>query len=791
MIRSSVSIAILAAILCVLTGSHSTAAIRDYAVEVSATCNADPPQIDFTWPMDAGATQYWVFRKAPGDNSFGEPYAILQSTATEFSDTNVAVGQAYEYSFRKTLGYWADHFQFTPGLSVTFTIYDSWGDGMCCHRGFGHYEVSGDGAVYASGGEFGSSESTPFITGTTGEMTVSGIADCFPPETTWELTEDSSGSVLARGGPYDSPEFGHVLAGIRIPPMEDRGRVLLLVAEEALVQIEPAVDQLELDMIADGFRVRREIVLPGMDVPDIKAMIVNACLENSDIDTLMILGNVPVPYSGDVRAAHENHWGAWPADLFYAELDGEWTDETVNNTSAAWPENHNVPGDGKYDQTFLPSDVDLQIGRVDLSEMPAFDLNEFALLQRYLDRNHAFRRAEFRAEPRGLVDDNVGEAYGLAFAAFGWRHFTALCGQGTVSELDYFTTMEQDSYLLSYGCGGGSNSSCAGVGTTFDFAARSLKTVFTSLYGSYFGDWDKPNNLLRAPLASGGWPLVCFYSGRPTWHIHHMGLGHTIGFSTRLSQNADHEYTVGDSQRQIHTALMGDPTLRLHPVSPAANLALTYQGTGVQLDWDPSPEADEGYYIYRATGMYDRFERIHTEPLTEPAFFDPSPHTGTNVYMVRAITLQVSGSGSYFNLSAGITATADFPPVPTPTPTPVCWETGVVLTMPSHRFTSGSACYLDAYICNMNPETAETIPFFCLLEAGGSYWFYPGWSEDPEWIVLDEIAPGETVIHVIEPFVWPEDAGEGGGLTFLSVITDPAFSEVTGVVGHWEFSYGE
>ncbi|HPQ39912.1 MAG TPA: hypothetical protein PLV45_06015, partial [bacterium] len=511
--------------------------------------------------------------------------------------------------------------------------------------------------------------------------------------------------------------------------------------------------------------------------------------ENSDIETLMILGNLPVPYSGDVMAAHENHRGAWPADLFYAELDGEWTDDTVNNTSAAWPENHNVPGDGKYDQTFLPSDVDLQMGRVDLSEMPAFNLNEFELLQRYLDRNHAFRRAEFTAEPRGLVDDYVGESYGLAFAAFGWRHFTALCGQDSVHALDYLTTLEQESYLLSYGCGGGSNSSCMGIGTTFDFAAREVKTVFTSLYGSYFGDWDKPNNLLRAPLASGGWPLVCFWSGRPTWHIHHMGLGRTIGFSTRLTQNADHEYTVGDSQRQIHIALMGDPTLRLHPVSPAANLVLTSTGTGVQLSWDPSPEADEGYYVYRATGMDDRFQRIHREPLTEPAFFDPSPHTGTNVYMVRAMTLEVTGSGSYFNLSGGITATMDFPSVPTPTP--VCRETGVVLDMPSHYFSPGEPCSLDAHICNMHSETAQTIPFFCLLEAGGSYWFYPGWSEDPEWIVLDVLAPGETVVQVIAPFIWPENAGDGGGMAFLSAVTDPAFSDVIGNIGTWEFSYGE
>ena len=48
----------------------------------------------------------------------------------------------------------------------TFTIYDSWGDGICCDFGEGYYEVTlDDGTVLASGGEFGDSESTSFTIG--------------------------------------------------------------------------------------------------------------------------------------------------------------------------------------------------------------------------------------------------------------------------------------------------------------------------------------------------------------------------------------------------------------------------------------------------------------------------------------------------------------------------------------------------------------------------------------------------------------------------------------------------
>ena len=45
----------------------------------------------------------------------------------------------------------------------TFTMYDSFGDGMCCSYGFGDYSVvDGNGLTLAAGAEFGSSESSDF-----------------------------------------------------------------------------------------------------------------------------------------------------------------------------------------------------------------------------------------------------------------------------------------------------------------------------------------------------------------------------------------------------------------------------------------------------------------------------------------------------------------------------------------------------------------------------------------------------------------------------------------------------
>ena len=47
---------------------------------------------------------------------------------------------------------------------LTFTIYDSYGDGICCESGQGSYLVSACENIYATGGDFEDSESTFILT---------------------------------------------------------------------------------------------------------------------------------------------------------------------------------------------------------------------------------------------------------------------------------------------------------------------------------------------------------------------------------------------------------------------------------------------------------------------------------------------------------------------------------------------------------------------------------------------------------------------------------------------------
>ncbi len=141
-----------------------------------------------------------------------------------------------------------------------------------------------------------------------------------------------------------------------------------------------------------------------------------------------------------------------------------------------------------------------------------------------------------------------------------------------------------------------------------------------------------------------------------------MALGENIGYCARLTQNNTGLYSTNFFAGGIHPALMGDPTLRLHPVKPVSNLTVTKQSSNTQsrLDWTASADAQvSGYIVYRSHDYRGTFKRISTNPVTGTTFTDNQPLQGQNIYMVRALKPQVSPSGTYQNLSQGVFVTAD------------------------------------------------------------------------------------------------------------------------------------
>ena len=627
-----------------------------YTVQINTLVQDNPPSIHFTWSADANTDYYQIYKREINTTEWGQPIAILESNVTQFTDLDIEPGQAFEYGFFKTPSWITDTVIVAPGTDLAFTIYDSWGDGICCGIGFGYYEISINGSLIASGGDFNYIESVDFSIPDdhppNSTVIVKIYFDNLPEETTWKLTNENTGEDLLSGGQYDTHKFTYSFAGLEYPTIESRGKLLLVVDNTHIPALNEEIDRLKMDLIGDGWKVGQLNIDHQESVQYVKAMIVNECSLDSTINSLFIIGHIPVPYSGEIAMdGHSDHLGAWPSDAYYGDLDGDWTDNYVNNTSASRTENHNTPGDGKFDQSFLPSDVDLQIGRVDFFDLPAFTESETDLLKRYFDKNHNFRHGLINAEPRGLIDENLNQSH----HAVGWRNFASLVGASNTAAEEYLPTLENESYLWSFGCGGSGYTGCGGVASTTDFATKEIVTVFTMLFGSYFGDWDNQNNVLRSPLASDGLILANMWACVPHWYLHHMALGETIGFSTRLSQNNSTEYSAFWGNRVVHTALMGDPSLRMHVVKPVSNLSIDSTGISeVRLTWQPPVDSIIGYNIYRSNNIDGEFTKINEQPVTVTNYLDQLPLIGQNIYMVRSLKLEVSGSGTYYNMSQGI-----------------------------------------------------------------------------------------------------------------------------------------
>ncbi len=454
---------------------------------------------------------------------------------------------------------------------------------------------------------------------------------------------------------------GYIYCGIQMPLVEARGTVVLIVDNTVASNLVMELQRLQNDLTGDGWTVIRHDVARTNSVASVKALILaDYRADTNNVNSVFLFGHVPVPYAGDIYPdAHPDHEGAWPCDGYYGDTTGAWLDTTVSVTVAADHRNYNEPGDGKFDPDspngyYFPAVIQLRVGRVDLSNLPAFALPETELLRQYLNKDHNFRHRRITAQPRGLIDDNFGVGVGEAFAADGWRNFAAFFGaSNSLTTSTWVTTLADQSFLWGYGCGPANYTLSEGVTSTAELATNDPQVVFVMLYGSYFGDWDAPNDLLRAPLATPTYTLTCAWAGRPHWQFHHMALGETTGFSARLAQNNDGTLYTTEYANFLHIALMGDPTLRMQPVAPPAALSLSTNHSGqIQLSWTASTDSVAYYAVYGSTGIGGPFTRLPNGLVTTNTYTDTVG--GSSVYMVRAVKLQVSASGSYFNPSQGV-----------------------------------------------------------------------------------------------------------------------------------------
>jgi hypothetical protein len=205
------------------------------------------------------------------------------------------------------------------------------------------------------------------------------------------------------------------------------------------------------------------------------------------------------------------------------------------------------------------------------------------------------------------------------------------------------------------GGGGGNYESAVGVGNTSQLATLDLQGTFSHLFGSYFGDWDTGNNLLRGTLAAG---LLGTVWGGNEMMFQDMALDEPIGAAIRRCQNASYG-TGGRQGRLVHVALMGDPTLRPFPIPPITELQADSVTEGIRLEWAPLAEADRGYMVYRRAVGAPGYERLTMVPVHNTIFYDTAPMLLEAEYMVRPLDLDTSASGTFERAGAGVSVTND------------------------------------------------------------------------------------------------------------------------------------
>ena len=443
-------------------------------------------------------------------------------------------------------------------------------------------------------------------------------------------------------------ETGYWTTGRNLPAQENQGVAIVIVDETLAGDLDAQLDRFMLDLIGDGWKVIRHDVPRGTEKDSVvnlqTARKLRAWIKRryySAPDTphaLILVGHIPIVKSGNSRP--DGH-KARPleTDLFYADMNGIWSDN----------------GKGILRHNTVPSDhIEMQVGRIDFSNMDGALGDEISLLKRYFDKNHHWRH--------GRLGD-LRQAYG------GHRHLSVesnalrnIVGPEEFVKGGHHDAGTQAPWLFGVDFGSWKYSDYTTV--------KPIKTVFSINFGSGKLDFSNRNNTMKAMLAQQWYGLATGWGSRPAWQLHHMALGKSVGYShLRTVNNGTStfggpetlEYTLTGNYtwlNPIWVNLLGDPTLHPFPLQPVKNLRTEMRDDSVHLNWtEADTEAEMQYRVYRALDRFGPYQPLNPSKLhSGHQYVDPNPVPGA-WYMVRAHSLKTVYAGSLFTFSQGVFAT--------------------------------------------------------------------------------------------------------------------------------------
>ncbi len=446
-------------------------------------------------------------------------------------------------------------------------------------------------------------------------------------------------------------ETGYWATGRDLPAQENRGVALVVVDETLAGELASRLDRFMLDLIGDGWTVIRHDVPRGGGKKEavtdlVVARNIRAWVQNrytSDPLTphaLILIGHIPVVKSGQSNPdGHKRN--PLETDLFYAEMDGIWRDD----------------GQGILLHNAIPSDhIEMQVGRIDFSNLDTALGDEISLLRRYFDKNHHWRH--------GRLGD-LRQAYGSGKHLSGEINaLRNIVGPKELVTGGHHDVGTQQPWL--FGVDFGSHKYAKYTTTT------PVKTVFSINFGSGKHKFSKRNNTMKVMLAQQWYGLATGWGARPAWQLHHMALGRSIGYShLRTVNNGARskggvetlEYTPTGNYTWVNPIwvnLLGDPTLHPFPLAPVRNLRAEMLEGSVQLNWAKADTAaGVQYRVYRALDRFGPYQALNPSKLhTGHQYVDPNPVPGA-WYMVRSHSLKKVYAGSFYTFSQGAFAMVD------------------------------------------------------------------------------------------------------------------------------------
>jgi len=513
-------------------------------------------------------------------------------------------------------------------------------------------------------------------TGSDWTLVASELTAGTPSWTDTNVTKGETWEYQLRRANVMGDAIGYAAATIASDQSNYRGRMILLIASNIEYELPEKVNTLIKDITGDGWFVYKLSVpkatgwYSGDTVIGIRNQIGAIYLDapaNDKPRVLFILGHVPLPRSGTGGQTPDDHpvnAGARGADTYYADVDGVFTDtSTFNPGGLSTPLAINLPGDFKWDQDFIPSELEMAFGRVDFADITSYNQGETALTGQYLDRLHNYKhiapgcfmgnRTAFNFGFNNSNDGSYRSLPSISKADSLFQNYSGTNHPQWVNANGPFMVYMQNQFQPAIS-----------EWNTYGMNA----TVFSSDQ-SYWGFGDVPESYqyskIRALLAANTKCLIAIWTTMAINIFHQPGAGEPLGSACKQIMNHNiynqklekpfQEYDLPAFWNRTQFAFYGDPTLRLHQVYPAANPVVSCAGNAAVVSWSPSPDSRIiGYHVYKSETELGIFQKISGQiPVTTISFSDTAYVKGC-WYMIRAVVLQETGCGFFINPSQGI-----------------------------------------------------------------------------------------------------------------------------------------